>query len=434
MRPGASVEGDPDVSQRFSVSAYAQILTGSLARLVLQAGYFALLVNALSLADYGVFASVLALSLILCGGGAFGFTAPLFRAATTRPRALGGYLGAFLAYAGFETAIIAGVGLGVHALVFSAYIGTASFLAILLSEALFWRLVDVLTVVNNGLGRYRHGAQAGIIGSLARLVALALFMAAGSRDLDLWALFYLAGNAGGVGIALILLWPRIRIRWMPAILMRRLREALAFFGINTLQTIQIEADKLLVLAFAGQEQAGIYALSMRVIELLLLPIKSFFPPYVQSLLRNRKRAADWRTSLHVEAALAGIALCLFGVTVGVLALVPNILGRNVAAAAEWFRFLPLVPVFRALLDYHREMMFAADRLATYGAVAALIAALRLLAIAAILSVSASIEALIWPLNGLALCLYGISAAAVWSLVIRPPFLRRRVPPHVEDVG
>lgn len=422
------------MSQRFSVSAYAQILSGSLARLVLQACYFALLVNALSLADYGVFASVLALSLILSGGGAFGFTAPLFRAATTRSRVLGTYLGAFIAYAATETALVAALGLGIHALTFSSYIGTVSFMAILLSEALFWRLIDMLAVVNNGLGRYRQGAQAGIIGSLGRLVVLGLFMAGGARDLDRWALFYLAGNAASVAVAVALLWPRMRIRWSPAILLRRLREALAFLGINTLQTIQIEADKLLVLAFAGQEQAGIYALSMRVIELLLLPIKSFFPPYVQSLLRDRKRAADWRASLRVEAALAGLALVLFAITVGVLAALPNILGRNVAAAADWFRFLPLVPVFRALLDYHREVMFAADRLAVYSAIAALIAALRLLAIAAVLSVSSSIAALIWPLNGLALCLYGLSAAAVWSLVVRPPFLRRRVPPHVEDVG
>ena len=204
----------------------------------------------------------------------------------------------------------------------------------------------------------------------------------------------------------------MRLRWEGRILRRRLREAVSFWAINTLQTLQIEADKLIVLSLGGEQQAGIYALSMRVIELMLLPIKSFFPPYMQSLLRSRDRFGNWRRSLAVEASLAVVALSLFGGTVLFLTLFPHFLAPTWRGRVQWFRGLPLLPMSRALLDYHREVMFAAERLATYAIVAGVLAATRLATIGAILTVTASIDALVLPINGLALTLYLISATVV----------------------
>lgn len=424
------------LAQRFSLAAYTQILTGSVVRLVLQAGYFGILVNALSLADYGVFASVLALSLILAGGGAFGFTAPLFRAATTRRRILGAYLTAFLVYVTGECAVLISCALAVYAVSFHAYLPLGSFLAILLSETVLWRITEMLNTVNIGLGRYRHGAMAGIIGSAGRLAAVLLFMGTGAGGLVRWTEFYITGNLLATSLGVLLLWPRSRLRWNGAILRRRLREAVAFWAINTLQTFQIEADKLIVLGLAGEHQAGVYALSMRVIELMLMPIKSFFPPYVKSLLRSRERFGNWRRSLAVEGGLAVVALLLFGGATLFLAIFPDVLGANIARAARWFENLPLVPVSRAMLDYHRELMFAAERLATYACVAFVLAGTRLAVIAAVLMTSASIDALVMPLNGLAVSLYAISASVVWGMVIRPPLSAwwKTRSPQLEDVG
>jgi O-antigen/teichoic acid export membrane protein len=60
------------VETRSALQAYLHVLSGSMGRLVLQGLYFALLVNALSLADYGVFASALAASIIIANVGSFG--------------------------------------------------------------------------------------------------------------------------------------------------------------------------------------------------------------------------------------------------------------------------------------------------------------------------------------------------------------------------
>ena len=405
--------------QRSTLAAYAQILTGAASRLVLQAGYFALLVNTLSLPDYGVFASVLALSLILSGGGTFGFSASLFRAATTRRRILGAYLSAFLVYSAAECAVLLVAGAGLYLVTLRSYIAFPAFFAVLVSEMVLWRLIDALNVIGNGLGRYRNNIAVGLLASGGRLAAIILFAAAGKGDLARWTSFYVMGNLLATALALAIFWPRVRLRWHGTILARRTKESLAFWAINTLQTVQIEADKLIVLALAGERQAGIYALSMRVIELLLLPIKSFFPPYIQSLLASRDRFGDWRRSAGVEAALALTALSLFGGTVLFLTLFPDLLGPNVAHAARWFRGLPLLAMSRALLDYHREVMFAAERLTTYVIVAGLLAAIRLATIGGVLLVAASIEVLILPLNGVALALYLVSATVIWRLVLRP---------------
>ena len=434
MRRPAPSGGRAALIQRFSVAAYTQILTGSLVRLALQAGYFGVLVNALTLPDYGVFASVLALSLILAGGGTFGFTASLFRAATTRRRILGAYLSAFIAYAIAECALLISCGVVIYLFTFRSYLPLGAFLAIFVSETVFWRIIDVLNSVNIGMGKYRQGTLAGIIGSSGRFAAVLLFVALGKGGLARWAEFYLVGNAVATLISLAILWPRVRLRWHRFILQRRVREAVSFWAINTLQTFQIEADKLLVLGLAGEHQAGVYALSMRVIELILLPIKSFFPPYVQALLRSRDRFGNWRRSLAVEGGLSLVALGLFLGATLVLAIFPDILGANIARAAKWFENLPLVPMSRALLDYHREVMFAADRLLNYAFVAAALAATRLASIGAVLMLTASIDALILPLNLIAVVLYAISASVVWTLVIRPPLRLWRMPPRTEDIG
>jgi hypothetical protein len=141
-------DGGGAAAARAVLQAYLQVLGGSMGRLLLQGLYFALLVNALSLADYGVFASALAASIIIANIGSFGFTAPLFRAATTRRRLLPWYLGAFLVW----TAVVAPVSLGMatafHMAVMERYIGLPAFLAIAISEALLWPVIDTLFVLN----------------------------------------------------------------------------------------------------------------------------------------------------------------------------------------------------------------------------------------------------------------------------------------------
>src|SRR3954470_4652263 len=74
---------------------YLTIFSGMFGRLVLQAGYFILLANTLSLQDFGLFAGISAAGIMIGSFSAFGFTAAVFRTATTKLLLLGRYVAGF---------------------------------------------------------------------------------------------------------------------------------------------------------------------------------------------------------------------------------------------------------------------------------------------------------------------------------------------------
>lgn len=401
---------------RFAVQAYLQVLGGSMGRLVLQGLYFALLVNALSLADYGVFASALAASIIIANVGSFGFTAPLFRAATTRRRVLPWYLGAFLAWSALVVPLSLGFAAGFHAAVMHRYIGLEAFLAIAVSEAVLWPLIDSIYVLNAGLGRYAHASGSTLLGSASRTFAALSFALAGGGSVEDWAFAYLAANAAAALACLVLLMPRIRPRWDWRIVRARVPEAISAALLNLVQSVQIELDKLLILLLTDQAAAGLYALAMRLVDITSTPVKSFFMIYAQSLLRRRAAIRDFALSLKVELVVAAVASALFGGFLFVLWLRPGLLGANIAAAFPFLAGLFLVPALKTLVDYHRELFFAANRLSWFAGIAALLAAVKMPVLAAMALNAPSVQAWVLPLSLLFVVLYLISAGLTWRLI------------------
>ena len=405
---------------RSALNSYLHVLTGSAGRVVLQAAYFWLLVNNLTLSDYGVFASALAASLILACGGAFGFTAPLFRAATLRRRILGWHLGNLYAsvLAGLPVTLL--LGSAAHALLFADYLSLHAFLAVLLSEALCWRLIDMLNSVNMGLGRYAVAALASLTGSLWRTAAALLFSLVGDRSLEHWVLYYFVANLCAAALCILLFSPATRLRWSRPLFLRRLPEAAAYAATNLIQSLQLEADKLLILFLTDQTSAGIYALSMRIIELTAVPVKSFFPVYVQMLMRRRAMLRDWRANLLVQTGVATVMVASFSAFVAVLSLRPTLLGHNIATASVWFSGLIVVAPAKLLIDYHREIFFAANRLSAFALLSAGLLLLKLPALALIVALAPAMADWLLPLDGLFLVLCALSAGVTWRLIFAAP--------------
>ena len=402
------------------LQAYLQVLSGSMGRLLLQALYFALLANALPLADYGVFASALAASVIIANLGAFGFTAPLFRAATTRRRLLPWYLGAFLVWTAVTLPASLGIAAVFHRMVMEPYIGLGAFLAIAVSEALLWPLIDTLFVVNAGLGRYAHASSSMVLGSGTRAAAALLFGLWGSGTVEGWAFAYLAANIVAVAACLVLFMPRLRPRWDARIIRGRVPEAISASVLNLVQSVQIEFDKLLILLLTNQAAAGTYALAMRVIQLTSTPVKSFFTIYAQTLLRRRAALRDFAQSLRVELAVVAVATGLFGGFVLIAGIYPAVLGPNIAGAYPFLAGLFLVPAMKTLVDYHRELFFSANRLAWCAGLSALLAVIKMGALAAIVAGGRPLESWALPLNLVFVALYAVSAALTWRLLFARP--------------
>jgi peptide/nickel transport system permease protein len=85
-------------------------------------------------------------------------------------------------------------------------------------------------------------------------------------------------------------------------------------------------------------------------------------------MRRRAAIRDYALSLRVEVGIAAVATGLFGGVVLVVSLFPGALGANIDQAFPFLAGLFMIPATKALVDYHRELFFSANRLAYFAAI------------------------------------------------------------------
>ncbi|MBP0616521.1 lipopolysaccharide biosynthesis protein [Jiella mangrovi] len=337
---------------------YASLLSGSAGRLVLSLAYFVSVANGLSVADFGLFATASATGVVLSRIAGFGFVSPLYRTATRRPRLIGAYTAGFLAALLASLPVVALAAAGFFLVFFEGDMAPAAFAAVVLAEVLCWRSLEVVVIVNNGLGRFFTGAVIVVAGSGVRAFAALAFVGLADGTLSTWALYYLGANALSMLGAVILCYPRRRLRWTPHLYLARMRDSLAVAGAEIVFYLQSELDKLLVLSFGGPQTAGIYAILMRLIDLTALPIRSFNTMIVQKLMKSADLIAAWRVRWGIEAGIAAVSVAGLAFLGIVLHFFPRALGDNVADAAPLVLMALLVPAFRNLVEYEGELLYA----------------------------------------------------------------------------
>ncbi|YBV95365.1 lipopolysaccharide biosynthesis protein [Phyllobacteriaceae bacterium JZ32] len=336
---------------------YLSVISGSAGRVIISLAYFVALANTLSIADFGVFATSSATGVVLSRLVSFGFVSPLYRIATVKPQLIGAYTGGYLAAIALSLPFLAIAAWAVHAIFFGSDVTFSVFALVIVAEALFWRSAEVIIIVNNGLHRFGRAAILVIFGTVTRAIAAVLFAFSAHNDLSHWAWWYLAAN--GVSL-LVALWfyPRVRLRFTPALYKRRIADSLAVAGAEILFYIQMELDKLLVLSIGGPRIAGVYAILMRLVDLTALPIRSFNMMLVQRLMRT----PDMLRSLKIKAGLEGGVFLISTTALTGLALFlyffPRALGSNVAGVVALLPLVILVPGFRNLVEYQAELLYA----------------------------------------------------------------------------
>jgi hypothetical protein len=157
---------------------------------------------------------------------------------------------------------------------------------------------------------------------------------------------------------------------------------------------------------------------MRIIDLAAIPVRSFLSLYVLSLMRRRGMLHDFGMGIRVEAAIGLTTALLFGVFVAALSFQPTMLGSNIGTAYGWFSGLTIVAAARALMDYHRVVFFAANRLFSFVIISAALLAIKAPALAFIAALTPDPYAWLVPLNWLFVALYLVSASLTWPLIIR----------------
>ncbi|MGL4240097.1 MAG: oligosaccharide flippase family protein [Beijerinckiaceae bacterium] len=404
---------------RKSIFDYLTITSGVVGRLALSLVYFLVIANALSVADFGVFAAAAAVGLVLSRLLGFGFISPVYRTATVKPRLIGVYLAGLLLLSVMSAPLIAAIAWGVHDVFFGTRLPLALFLLVIAAEVLGGRVMEFSVITLNGLSRFGPAMRLAVLASGLRTLSAVAFYVVGYRSLEAWAWFNLVAALGGAAAGLLFFMPRPRLRFRLAIYLRRLRDAVMTAASELAFYAQAELDKVVVLTIAGERAAGVYAIAMRLIDLTAVPVRSFNQLLVQRRMRDRREAAPIGRQLAMEAGVAAVSIAGLMAIAFLLWPDPGLLGANVARAAPLLLPLLLVPAFRNLVEFHGELLYAQEMFTTRLALLCGLTVLKLGLLAALLSGRSEAGEWALPLTVVFAAVYAASAAVTYAQLRRP---------------
>ncbi|MHA6686180.1 lipopolysaccharide biosynthesis protein [Mesorhizobium sp. A556] len=407
-------------ARRGLVRDYLSAISGAGGRLVFSLVYFVALANTLSIAEFGLFATASAAGVMLSRLLAFGFISALYRTATKRPRLIGTFTAGFALLAALSIPLLIAAAYGIYRLFFAASMALPVFAAVVFAEALLWRPVEVAMIVNNGLGKFGRAALLSILTAALKAAAAVLFMFAAQHTLATWSWFYIGTNAASLVLAFGLFYPRQRLRLRPALYWRRLADSVYVACAEVLFYLQMEFDKLLVLAIGGPQLAGLYAIIMRLVDLTAIPIRTFSMMLVQKLMRAPMLLSRLAVRCGIEGGVflvSTLGLLALGV---VLHFFPAALGRNVAEAAPLVLLALFVPGLRNLVEYQAELLFARGQTLMRALNLSLLAGAKAVLLTYVLTRFEAMSDLVLSLNLVFLLLYLASALLTYSAMRQPP--------------
>ena len=402
------------------VRSYTSTLSGSAGRLLISLIYFISLANSLSISDFGLFATASAVGVVLSRIVSFGFVSPLYRIATVKHRILGTYYAGYLAAAFVSLPVLALAASGVFTFFFKGLINAAAFTAIIIAEAILWRGLEVVAIVNNGLNRFGRAAILVIAGTLSRAVFAFGFSQTTNHSLDRWSLCYLAANGLAFALALAFYLPRRHLRFRAKLYWRRLKDSMWTSGAEILFYVQMELDKLAVLSIGGAELAGLYAIVMRLADLTAVPIRSFNMLLVQKLMRMPQSLKSLAARLGIEGLIFAISALGLAALSALLWFYPNALGRNVSAISGLLALSIAVPGFRNIVEYHAELLYARGQTGVRMLNLGLLAALKMLLLGFVLSSAPQTRTWLLQMNGVFAVLWLCSAVLTYSAMRMAP--------------
>ncbi|MCA0028355.1 MULTISPECIES: lipopolysaccharide biosynthesis protein [unclassified Mesorhizobium] len=405
--------------RRGLVRDYFSAISGAGGRLVFSLAYFIALANTLSIAEFGMFATASAAGVMLSRLLAFGFISALYRTATIRPNLIGTFTAGFLLLGIVSLPLLAAASYIVYLIFFASTVPLPVFAATVFAEALLWRPVEVALIVNNGLGKFGRAAVLAILATALRAAGAVLFMFCAQHSVWVWSWFYIGANAASLLIAFGLFYPRQRLRLRGELYLRRLADSIYVAGAEVLFYLQMEFDKLLVLAIGGPHLAGIYAIIMRLVDLTAIPIRTFSMMLVQRMMRAPELLSRLAVKSGIEGGVFAVSTLALLVLAVVLHFFPGALGKNVSEAAPLVALAIGVPGLRNLVEYQAELLFARGQTLVRALNLGLLAALKALLLTYVLTTIADTSKLVLSLNVVFLLLYLASMLLTYSALRKP---------------
>ncbi len=399
---------------------YASLLGGSIGRLVFSLVYFLVLANTLSVAAFGVVAAASAMGVVLSRVSGLGFSSPLYRIATVKPQLIGAYLGGYIALFVVSLPFVAALAFIAFKTVFAGQLTVLAFSLMIISEVVLWRSAEIIIIVNNGLRRFGLGAALTILGTFIRMCAvLGFWQLASNQSVEIWAWYYLAANA--ISFVLICIFGRIksRIRFVWKLYPRRMRDALSVASAEIIFYAQMELDKVLMLALAGGEVTGIYAVIMRLVDLTAMPLRAFNTLLVQSIMKTPDLMKSWKRRFVMEGGIALVSTLALGAAALILWMKPTLLGNNIALVAPVLMFALAIPATRNIVEYHSELLYARGQTFVRAGLLALLGTLKALLMVQFIQPDINGVTLVLWMSAVFAALYLVSAAFTYGLINKP---------------
>jgi O-antigen/teichoic acid export membrane protein len=399
---------------------YASLLGGSVGRLVFSLVYFLVLANTLSVAAFGIVAAASSMGVVLSRVAGLGFSSPLYRIATVKPQLTGAYLGGYIGFFLLSLPLVAILAVIAFSTIFDGQLTATAFALMIISEVVLWRSAEIIIIINNGLRRFGLGAALTILGTFIRMcAALAFWKLASNQSVETWAWYYLAAN--GISLLLICWFGRIksRLRFVWKLYPRRMRDALSVASAEIIFYAQMELDKVLMLALAGGEVTGIYAVIMRLVDLTAMPLRAFNTLLVQSVMRTPELMQSWKRRFAMEGGIALVSTLALAAAAVLLWIKPTILGQNIALVAPVLMFALAIPATRNIVEYHSDLLYARGQTIARAGLLALLGSLKAMLMSQFIHPDLdAIHLIVW-MSAVFGALYLVSAGFTYGLIKKP---------------
>jgi O-antigen/teichoic acid export membrane protein len=320
---------------------------------ILQATYFVVIARTLGAGGLGAFAATAALSQLIAPMAGLGSGNVLIQHVARRREVFAHYWGGALTL----TVITGAISVGLAALAARAFlpntIATSLVICVTTSDLVFQTVLFLCGQAYQAQERMARTAQLPIVTTFLRLVAALAFVATpGPHTAALWGYYYLACTALSTATALWLTSrelgrPLIRFTYTP----QDVRDGFYFATGISAQNIYNDIDKVMLGRLVPALSAtGIYSAAYRVIDVVLVPIRSIGQAAYPKFFKHGARGV--RSSTRVAQQLLPPAVG-YGTVAAILMflvapLLPHILGHDFDQAAGAVRWLSLLPVLKSI--------------------------------------------------------------------------------------
>jgi O-antigen/teichoic acid export membrane protein len=345
---------------RLAKSTFA-MTAGMGLRTLAQAAVFLIVARVLGVADYGAYSAVLALAITLGGFSGLGASMIMLRDtardAKVFKKAWACSLAALLATAPILFAIYLLLGW----MVLPDQVAWIVVVCVGLAEIVFAPLSQAAIRAYQGHERIGRAARIVLTPVLTRLAAacliLAVYLVFSWASILVWAVVYLMAAVVSTGYVLWLLGRDLGTHLRPRFdgLLYALREGWAFAIGGVALKVYADIDKIMLARWSTLEAAGSYSAAYRVVDMVNIPIVSFFAAVLPRFFRAGGGGLR-ETLIYALRVFPFPIIYALGVGLAICALaplLPVLLGNQFEPAVgpmRWLAWLPLLATPRLFLQ------------------------------------------------------------------------------------